>query len=106
MMFNPKVVLINAFVERLQQAYQLTFGQLEPHYPGILGWAGRMALECIAGSDALYHDVEHTVMVTFPCCVTTSATCAGSARMTTPGPMPQASPAKPRLSAQVLPTPP
>jgi hypothetical protein len=63
-MFNPKVVLINAFVELLQQAYRLTYGQLEPHYPGILGWAGRMALECIAGSDALYHDVEHTIMVT------------------------------------------
>jgi hypothetical protein len=53
MMFNPKVVLINAFVELLQQAYRLTYGQLEPHYPGILGWAGRMALECIASSDAL-----------------------------------------------------
>jgi hypothetical protein len=63
-MFNPKVVLINAFVERLQQAYRLTYGQLESHYPGIIGWAGRMALECIAGSDAPYHDVDHTMMVT------------------------------------------
>lgn len=63
-MFNPKVVLINAFVERLQQAYHLTYGQLNPDFPGIIGWAGRMALECIASSDAAYHDVEHTVMVT------------------------------------------
>ena len=63
-MFNPKVVLIQAFVDRVQQAYRLTYGQLEPDYPGILAWAGRMILECIAGSDAPYHDVEHTMMVT------------------------------------------
>jgi hypothetical protein len=63
-MFNPKVVLIHTFVERLQQAYRLTYGQLDPDYPGILGWAGRMALECIARSDAAYHDIEHTMMVT------------------------------------------
>jgi hypothetical protein len=42
-MFYPKMVLINAFVERVQAAYRLTYGQLEPDYPGILKWAGRMA---------------------------------------------------------------
>jgi hypothetical protein len=63
-MFNPKVVLINAFVERLQEAYRQTYGQLEPDYPGILGWAGRMALEAISRTDASYHDIEHTLMVT------------------------------------------
>jgi hypothetical protein len=40
------------------------YGVLEPSYPGIIAWAGRMALENIANSDALYHDVEHTLMVT------------------------------------------
>lgn len=63
-MFNPKVVLINSFVERLQQAYRITYGQLDPDYPGIISWAGRMALECIAGSDAPYHNIEHTMLVT------------------------------------------
>lgn len=63
-MFNTKVILINAFVERLQQAYRVTYGQLDPDYPGIISWAGRMALECIASSDAPYHDIEHTIMVT------------------------------------------
>jgi len=63
-MFNPKVVLIEAFVDRLQQSYRQTYGQLAPDYPGILSWAGRMALECIARSDAPYHDIEHTMMVT------------------------------------------
>lgn len=63
-MFNPTELLIDAFVERLQQAYWRTYGRIEPSYAGIIGWAGRMALENIANSDALYHDVEHTVMVT------------------------------------------
>jgi hypothetical protein len=63
-MFNPTELLIDAFVERLQQAYRRTYGSLEPAYAGILGWAGGMALESIANSDALYHNVEHTIMVT------------------------------------------
>jgi len=63
-MFNPTELLIDAFVERLQQAYWRTYTDLKPAYAGILGWAGRMALENIANSDALYHNVEHTIMVT------------------------------------------
>jgi hypothetical protein len=63
-MFNLTEVLIDAFVERLQREYGRTYGNLEPSYAGILGWAGRMALENIANSDALYHNVEHAVMVT------------------------------------------
>jgi hypothetical protein len=63
-MFNPTELLIDAFVERLQQAYRRTYGDLEPAYAGIIGWAGGMALENIANSDALYHNVEHTIMVT------------------------------------------
>lgn len=63
-MFNPTEVLIDAFVERLQHEYERTYGNLEAAYAGILGWAGRMALENIANSDALYHNVDHTVMVT------------------------------------------
>ncbi|MBM3223369.1 MAG: metal-dependent phosphohydrolase [Candidatus Tectomicrobia bacterium] len=63
-MFNPTEVLIDAFVERLQAEYRRMYGILEPSYPGMIAWAGRMALENIANSDALYHDVEHTLMVT------------------------------------------
>src|SRR6516162_11477857 len=63
-MFNVTEFLIDAFVQRLQQAYAHTYGILEPAYAGILAWAGRMALENIANSDALYHTVDHTIMVT------------------------------------------
>lgn len=63
-MFNSTELLIDAFVQRLQQAYEQTYGILEPAYAGIIAWAGRMALENIANSDALYHTVDHTIMVT------------------------------------------
>lgn len=63
-MFNPTDYLIEGVVHRLQSAYRCAYGHLEPDYPGIIGWAGHMALELIADTDALYHNVEHTVMVT------------------------------------------
>ena len=67
-MFNLTEVLIDAFVERLQQEYRRMYGVLEPSYPGIIAWAGRMALENIANSDALYQ-----------ASITASATCGHSA---------------------------
>ncbi len=63
-MFNPTAYLIDALVDRLQQAYRQAYGNIEPEYPDILSQTGRMALANIAGSDALYHNVEHTIMVT------------------------------------------
>lgn len=63
-MFNGTQLMIDAFVERLERAYQRNYGTFEPSYGEILAWAGRMALERIAGTDALYHNVEHTIMVT------------------------------------------
>jgi hypothetical protein len=63
-MFNPTKVVIDAFVDELESAYHRVYGGLEPDYPEIVGFIGRLALENIANSDAPYHDVEHTVMVT------------------------------------------
>ena len=63
-MFNPTKVVIDAFVAELEGAYRRVYGRLEPDYPQILAFIGRLALENIANSDAAYHDVEHTVMVT------------------------------------------
>ena len=63
-MFNAAELLIDAFVEQLENAYRRNYGNLEPAYPELLGWAGRMAMERIANSDALYHNAEHTIMVT------------------------------------------
>ena len=63
-MFNPTEVMINTCVKRLIAGYRKTYGSLEPEYADIIGWAANMALENIANSDALYHDVEHTILVT------------------------------------------
>ncbi len=63
-MFNPTEVMINICVERLQAGYRQNYGNLKPDYADIIGWAANMALENIANSDALYHDVEHTIFVT------------------------------------------
>lgn len=63
-MFNPTEILINTFVEKLREGYSRTYGGLKPDYEDIIAWAGSMALENIANSDALYHNVEHTVLVT------------------------------------------
>lgn len=63
-MFNPTEIMINSCVERLQVGYQQTYGKLNPEYADILSWIANMALGNIANSDALYHDVEHSVLVT------------------------------------------
>jgi len=63
-MFNVIDIEINAFVQHLQQAYHRTYGGSKPDYADIIGWAGNMALENIANSDALYHNTDHTILVT------------------------------------------
>ncbi|WP_413173426.1 Npun_R2479 family HD domain-containing metalloprotein [Anabaena azotica] len=63
-MFNTTEIIINAFVNQLRSGYQRTYGGLKTDYQDIIAWAGNMALENIANSDALYHNVEHSVLVT------------------------------------------
>ncbi len=63
-MFNTTEILINSFVAHLKAGYQGNYGSQNPQYEEIIGWAGSMALENIANSDALYHNVEHTILVT------------------------------------------
>lgn len=63
-MLNLHGIVIEQFVKELKRAYQETYSLIEPQYGGILEWAGRLSLEIISNSDALYHNVEHTMMVT------------------------------------------
>jgi len=63
-MFNPIQVVIDAFVQQLQKQYEQVYGMLEPGYPGIIEFIARLAMENIANSDAPYHDMNHTIMVT------------------------------------------
>ena len=63
-MLNLRKLTIDYFVEQLKSAYRRTYGDMEPSYGNIIAWSGRLALENIANSDALYHNVEHTILVT------------------------------------------
>ena len=62
-MFNPTQLVIDAFVDKLRDDYGRMYGILEPEYPNIIAFVARMALENISNSDALYHDVFHTIGV-------------------------------------------
>lgn len=63
-MFNTTEIIIDAFVNQLREGYGRTYGRLKTDHQDIIAWAGNMALENIANSDALYHNVEHSVLVT------------------------------------------
>lgn len=63
MLFNPTTVVIEHFVEELVDHYDNMYGQNETDIQLVVANA-RNALEIIANSDAPYHDVNHTIMVT------------------------------------------
>jgi hypothetical protein len=63
-MINFPALLIENFVKELHDAYRQTYSALEPQFANIIEWTGRLALENIANSDALYHNLEHTILVT------------------------------------------
>ena len=63
-MFNPVDTLIEVCVADLQDQYARDYGMLEPEYPRIVAWVARTVLGNISNSDALYHNVEHTILVT------------------------------------------
>jgi hypothetical protein len=62
-MINWHELTIDMFVEQLRTVYQRTYGDISSDFGNIVIWCGRLVLENIANSDALYHNVEHTIMV-------------------------------------------
>jgi len=63
-MLNLQKLTIDSSVAELRKSYERIYSNIEQQLGNIIVWSGRLALENIANSDALYHDVEHTVMVT------------------------------------------
>ncbi len=63
-MLNLHRFKVEPFVEHLEKGYFETFGLMQPDYATILRWAGSLVLEKIANCDCLYHNVDHTIMVT------------------------------------------
>ena len=63
-MFDLTTLTAEAFGQEISAAYRNTFGGREPQRADFLAASARLAVERIANSDALYHDVHHTIMVT------------------------------------------
>jgi hypothetical protein len=63
-MFNPAAVLAAAFADHLADGYRAVFGKRDPDHAPTIRAMAQLAVERISSSDALYHDVHHTVLVT------------------------------------------
>ncbi len=64
MMLNPTSLLADALGRNLAETYRRIYSDQEPHIAAGLDEAARLVIERIASSDALYHDCEHTALVT------------------------------------------
>lgn len=63
-MLNLQKVIIDRLVSETETAYKQNYGSRSPSLANTIAWCGYLALENIANSDALYHNVDHTVLVT------------------------------------------
>jgi hypothetical protein len=63
-MLNSTSLLADALGRNLAETYRRIYGDREPQIASGLDEAARLVIERIAGSDALYHDCEHTALVT------------------------------------------
>lgn len=63
-MLNPTSLLADALGRKLAEVYRRTFGEAEPEWATFLAGTATLTVERIGNSDALYHDVGHTMLVT------------------------------------------
>ncbi|WP_294608491.1 hypothetical protein [uncultured Roseovarius sp.] len=63
-MFNPTAVVAAEFGDHLAKTYLQYFSGRKGEYAAFLSGSARMLLERLGNSDALYHNAEHTMMVT------------------------------------------
>src|SRR3954471_9245432 len=63
-MMNMVAMTADALGRLLAQDFERTFGSAHQEHAERLDAISRVALECLGKSDALYHNVEHTLLVT------------------------------------------
>jgi hypothetical protein len=63
-MLNPISIMADRLAEYLAELYLQYFAHRNPEYATYMGGAARLVLERIGNSNALYHNIEHTIMVT------------------------------------------
>ncbi len=63
-MLNPTTLMAEALGDRLENYYRCMFGPEDLTVAARVNLGARLVIEQIANSDALYHNVQHTMMVT------------------------------------------
>lgn len=64
-MFYPAAVLASAFADYLVDSYERVFGRrCQPEHGSTIRAMAQLAIERISSTDALYHDAQHTMLVT------------------------------------------
>jgi hypothetical protein len=61
---SPTGIFSDAFGEHLGEQYDLAYGRREPRFAEIIREGARLVFERLSVSDALYHNAEHTALVT------------------------------------------
>ena len=62
-MLNLEKIKMDYCMDQIRSAYKKNYSDMENELGNVIVWSAHLALEIIANSDALYHNVEHTVMV-------------------------------------------
>lgn len=62
-MFRPFKIVSEAFVGRIENDYRMCFGEGPPGHLETVRLAARMSLSRLARTNALYHNLEHTMLV-------------------------------------------
>lgn len=63
-MLNPISIMADSLGDHISNLYLQYFAHRKPEYATYMGGAARLMLERIGNSNALYHNIEHTMMVT------------------------------------------
>jgi hypothetical protein len=63
-MLNPTTLVADALADLLETYYRRMFGTEDVSHAVRVNMGARLLIEQIANTDALYHDVQHTLMVT------------------------------------------
>jgi hypothetical protein len=63
-MLNSAAIFADAFGDHLAGHYDQAYGRREPRYAEIIREFARLVFERLSGSDAPYHDADHTASVT------------------------------------------
>ena len=62
-MLNLEKVKMDYCREQIRAAYARNYSDMERELGNVIVWSSHLALEILANSDALYHNVDHTMMV-------------------------------------------